>query len=161
MIVIGLGANLPSRAGSPRETLLAALDALADSGVGICAVSPFYETAAWPDPNDPAYINAVAIVTTELSPAALMETLQKTERAFGRERSTKNAPRTLDLDVIDYNGRVEEGPPTLPHPGVPHRGFVLIPLADIAPEWRHPVTGEKVEQLIASLPDGARVVTPV
>jgi len=80
-------------------------------------------------------------VATAHSPAELMEILHKIESAYGRTRSAKNAPRTLDLDLIDYHGRVEEGPPVLPHPRMAERGFVLIPLADIAPEWRHPATG--------------------
>ncbi|HWA03923.1 MAG TPA: 2-amino-4-hydroxy-6-hydroxymethyldihydropteridine diphosphokinase [Rhizomicrobium sp.] len=154
MIAVALGANLPSRAGSPYDTLLAALDALCDAGAGISAVSPFYRSPAWPDPRDPPFVNAVAVVTTELSPSDLMEALHGIERAFGRTRSAKNAPRTLDLDLVDFNGRVEKGPPILPHPRLRERGFVLVPLADLAPDWRHPVTGETVSELIAALPGG-------
>lgn len=153
MIVVALGANLDSDAGTPRETLLAALNALEERNVRISALSPFYKTQAWPDPSDPEYVNAVALVTTTLSPRELMETLEQTETRFGRKRSAKNAPRTLDLDLIDYGGRVEQGPPVLPHPRMRARGFVLVPLADIAPGWRHPVGGETVEELIAALPE--------
>ena len=154
MIVIALGANLDSQAGTPRDTLLAALRALEEENICVCALSPFYRTRAWPDPNDPDYVNAVAIVTSDRSPAELMALLERTETRFGRKRSAKNAPRTLDLDIVDYDGRVEEGPPTLPHPRLRERAFVLVPLADIAPGWRHPVTGETVEALIAALPGG-------
>ena len=151
MIVIALGANLPSRAGAPRETLRAALDALTAFGVRVTAVSPFYASKAWPDPGDPAFVNAVAIVETELSPHALMTRLHEVETSFGRKRSTKNAPRPLDLDLIDYDGWVEAGPPVLPHPRMHGRAFVLAPLADVAPGWRHPVSGETIEQLLAAL----------
>jgi 2-amino-4-hydroxy-6-hydroxymethyldihydropteridine diphosphokinase len=154
MIVIALGANLDSQAGAPRDTLRAALRALEEENVCIRTLSPFYRTRAWPDPNDPDYVNAAAIVTTGLSPGELMALLERTETRFGRKRSVKNAPRTLDLDIVDYDGRVEEGPPILPHPRLRERAFVLVPLADIAPGWRHPVTGETVEALIAALPGG-------
>jgi len=159
MIVIALGANLSSAIGAPRKTLSAALEKLAQSGVEIAATSAFYESEAWPDPTDPPFVNAVAIVRTELSPAALMAKLHEIESSFGRQRSVPNAPRTIDLDLIDYDGRVEEGPPVLPHPRMSSRAFVLVPLADIAPGWRHPVSKHMAETLIASLPDRGIGVT--
>jgi 2-amino-4-hydroxy-6-hydroxymethyldihydropteridine diphosphokinase len=152
MIVIALGSNLASTAGSPRETLYAALDALAGHDVHVDAVSPFYATPAWPDPSDPRFVNAVARVTTVLSPHVLMERLLGIETRFGRRRSAANAPRTLDLDLIDYDGRIEDGPPVLPHPRMTTRAFVLRPLFDIAPDWRHPVSGASVGALLAALP---------
>ncbi len=156
MIVIALGANLPSRAGAPRETLKAALDELSRSGVRIDAVSFYCVTKAWPDPADPPFVNAVARIATTLLPADLMELLHQVETKFGRRRAAKNAPRTLDLDLLDYDGRIESGPPRLPHPRLSERGFVLVPLEDIAPGWRHPVTGQTVAALIAALPPDAR-----
>jgi 2-amino-4-hydroxy-6-hydroxymethyldihydropteridine diphosphokinase len=156
MIVIALGANLDSPVGPPAKTIAAALDALTRDGVKIEAVSAFYTTPAWPDPSDPPFDNAVIRVDTAHSPALLMEILHKIESAYGRTRSEKNAPRTLDLDLIDYQGRVEEGPPILPHPRMAERAFVLIPLADVAPGWRHPVTGRSVAELIAALPQESR-----
>lgn len=158
MIVIALGANLPSRAGAPRDTLLAALDELSGGGIRVVAVSPFYRTEAWPDPGDPAFVNAVAMLETELAPDALMARLEEVERSFGRRPAARNAPRPLDLDLIDYNGRVQGEGPVLPHPRVEQRGFVLVPLAEVAPGWRHPVSGKSVGQLIAALPGGARDV---
>src|SRR5665213_3182997 len=140
MIVIALGANLSSLVGAPHETLSAALKKLAQSGVEIVATSPFYASEAWPDPNDPPFVNAVAIVRTELSPSDLMAKLHELETSFGRKRSIPNAPRSLDLDLIDYDGRIETGPPVLPHPRMERRAFVLVPLADVAPGWRHPVS---------------------
>ncbi|HUO93973.1 MAG TPA: 2-amino-4-hydroxy-6-hydroxymethyldihydropteridine diphosphokinase, partial [Rhizomicrobium sp.] len=122
------------------------------------AVSKFFITPAWPDPNDPSFVNAVARIRTDLAPKALLDVLHAVEAAFGRERGARNAPRPLDLDLIDYDGRVEDGPPELPHPRAAERGFVLIPLADIAPGWRHPVSGKTVETLIAGLSQGQRKV---
>lgn len=156
MILIALGANLPSPAGPPAATLSAALDRLAQNGAAPLAVSSFYKTPAWPDPRDPEFVNAVAAIETELSPVALMELLHRTESAFGRKRAVRNAPRTLDLDLLDYDGRVEQGPPVLPHPRIADRAFVLIPLCDVAPGWRDPASGKSVSELIASLPAQAR-----
>jgi 2-amino-4-hydroxy-6-hydroxymethyldihydropteridine diphosphokinase len=156
MIFIALGGNLDSRVGTPAHTLTAALTALENNAANIVAVSSYYVTPAWPDPADPVFVNAVAQIHTPLDPAALMKLLHETETAFGRIRSTRNAPRTLDLDLLDYDGLVQDGPPLLPHPRLAARGFVLVPLAEVAPLWRHPVTGEGVRDLIAALPQGER-----
>jgi 2-amino-4-hydroxy-6-hydroxymethyldihydropteridine diphosphokinase len=156
MILIALGANLPSPAGEPRETLLSALDALTAFGIRLSVLSHFYVTKAWPNPTDPPFVNAVAVVNTELAPRDLMARLHDVETSFGRKRSGKNAPRPLDLDLIDYDGRVEKGPPVLPHPRMRSRAFVLVPLAEVAPGWRHPISGETIEQLVAALNGGGR-----
>ena len=156
MIVIALGANLESHVGPPAKTIAAALDALALHGVKIMAVSSLYVTPAWPDPSDPPFDNAVSLVDTTHAPEGLMGVLHEIESRFGRTRGEKNAPRTLDLDLIDYDGRIEAGPPTLPHPRMAERAFVLIPLADVAPAWRHPVSGHSVAELIAALPEESR-----
>jgi 2-amino-4-hydroxy-6-hydroxymethyldihydropteridine diphosphokinase len=153
-IFVALGANIPSAAGPPEMTLKAALVALARSGIQILGVSAFYKTAAWPDPGDPPFVNAVAALETDLQPFALLGLLHEVETAYGRKRSAKNAPRSLDLDLLDYRGRVEEGPPILPHPRLAERRFVLEPLRDVAPGWRHPQTGRTVEELLAGLPSG-------
>jgi len=157
MILIALGANLPSFAGPPAQTLAAALASLQNRNVKIRAVSSFYETPAWPDPSDPPFVNAVADVDTGLQPLALMGVLHEVETEFGRKRSTPNAPRSLDIDLIDYQGRMEPGPPQLPHPRAVRRAFVLVPLRDLAPLWRDPASGQSVEELLAALPDVATV----
>jgi 2-amino-4-hydroxy-6-hydroxymethyldihydropteridine diphosphokinase len=162
MILIALGSSLPSHAGDSVQTLQSALAHLRDNGVTPVAVSRFYRTPAWPDPRDPEFVNAVAEVMTELSPSELIARLHETERRFGRVRSTRNAPRTLDLDILDYAGRVEEGPPVLPHPRMAQRAFVLVPLSDVAPDWRHPVSGAAIAQMIAALPAADReAIKPV
>ena len=153
MILIALGANLPSPAGPPAATLRAALARLEQQGVKIQSVSSFYETPAWPDPEQPVYINAVAAVETTLQPVELLTLLHGVETAFGRLRSAPNAPRSLDLDLLDHEGRVMTQGISLPHPRISERSFVLVPLAEIAPHWRHPVTGEGVRDLLARLPD--------
>lgn len=155
MILIALGANLPSPAGPPEETLRAALPHLERDGVKLVRVSSFYRTQAWPDSRDPQFVNAAAQLATALAPAALLARLHAIEAAFGRSRSVKNAPRTLDLDLLDYDGRVETGPPVLPHPAIAARDFVLRPLAEIAPDWRHPVMGLTGGELLSRLAAGA------
>jgi 2-amino-4-hydroxy-6-hydroxymethyldihydropteridine diphosphokinase len=152
MILIALGGNLPSRAGRPAQTLTASLAHLGQHRVNITAVSPYYVTPAWPDPADPPFVNAVARIQTTLASADLMALLHETETAFGRVRSLANAPRTLDLDLLDYAGRVEQGPPALPHPRLTDRAFVLVPLAHVAPAWRHPASGRSAADLLAALP---------
>ena len=118
MILIALGANQDSPAGRPAETLRAALKALDGGGVAVTAVSRFFASPAWPDPADPPYVNAVAAVTTKMTPRHLLDLLHAIEARFGRERRAANAPRSLDLDIIDYDGRVESPAdgPVLPHP---------------------------------------------
>ena len=156
MILIGLGANLASDAGPPAATLKRALGELERHAVEIRHVSRFYETPAWPDPADPAFVNAVAVVQTRLQPVELLMLLHGVETALGRLRSVPNAPRTLDLDLLDYEGRVMTGPELiLPHPRMTARSFVLVPLKDVAPDWRHPVTGQGLQELLAALPDPA------
>jgi len=156
MILIGLGANLDSAAGPPPVTLACALGAMAARRVRVQKVSRFYRTPAWPNPADPVFTNAVARVQTPLGPAGLLEALHGIEAEFGRIREAKNAPRTLDLDLLDYDGRIEAGPPVLPHPRLAERPFVLVPLADLAPAWRHPISGLSVADLIAAIPAAER-----
>lgn len=155
-VFIGLGANLShERFGSPRQTLEAALAELARRGVRTVRVSPWYRTAPVPASDQPWYVNAVAEVTSNLSADALLAELHAVEETFGRARTVPNAARAIDLDLLDFNGEIASGGPrraTLPHPRLSDRAFVLLPLADLAPEWRHPVSGLSVRALIELLP---------
>lgn len=150
-ILIALGANIPSAAGPPELTFRAALAALEARGVTIVALSRFHQSEAWPDPSDPVFLNAVTVVQTQLQPFALLRLLHEVETSFGRKRSAPNAPRSLDLDLLDYEGRIETGELVLPHPRLAERRFVLEPLAEVAPDWHHPVTGQSVQALLAAL----------
>lgn len=152
MIFVALGANVPSQAGSPEVTLRCALGAMAKRGIAVISVSPFYRTPAWPNPADPPFVNAVAEVRTRLLPGELLKALLAIEKAFGRVRKKPNEPRTLDLDLIDYGGLVSDADElSLPHPRMHERVFVLRPLADIAPHWRHPDTGEGIGRLLENV----------
>ena len=155
-IFIGLGANLPhERFGSPRRTLEAALAELDRKGVRTVRVSPWYRTAPVPASDQPWYVNAVAEVASDLPADALLAELHAVEAAFGRARTVPNAARPIDLDLLDYHGEIAPSGPgraILPHPRMIGRAFVLRPLADLAPDWCHPVTGQPIGELLAALP---------
>ncbi len=157
MILIGLGANLPSRFGSAAETLEAALAALGTEGIAVQDRSRWYRTAPVPISDQPWYVNGVARLATDLPAPALLDRLHRLEARFGRVRSVVNAARPIDLDLLDVDGRIEAGWPILPHPRLHERLFVLRPLADLAPGWRHPVSGLTVEALLAALPPGQAI----
>ena len=159
-ILIALGANLPTeRYGPPRAALEAALAELSRRGVTVVRRSRWYESAPVPLSDQPWFVNGVAEVETTLTPEALLVVLHEVEAAFGRARREKNAPRTLDLDLIAYGEvvRGEEKPPVLPHPRMAARAFVLLPLAEICPDWRHPLLGRTAAELAASLPKGQAI----
>ncbi len=155
MILIAYGANLPSHAGAPHETFLAAKAALSALGIEIIAESSLWETApVGTDGEQPWYTNAVLSVKTDLSPMDLLKTMGAVEAQFGRMRTVKNAARPIDLDLIDYGGRIIADAPglILPHPRMQERAFVLKPLEEIVPAWIHPVSGLALAQLIDDLP---------
>jgi dihydropteroate synthase len=149
MILIALGANLPSLEGGPAETLRRAVARLAARGLTIVARSRLYLTEPVPRSRQPWYANQAIAVDTRLSPHDLLGALQAVELEFGRERSERNAARTLDLDLIAYDDiRLDTPDLILPHPRMQERAFVLAPLADIAPAWRHPDGGATVETML-------------
>jgi len=154
MILIAVGANLASAFGPPRAACEAAYARLEARGVRLPRCSPFYETAPVPVSDQPWYVNGVAVAETALPPAALLALLHEVEAEMGRVRTVRNAPRVIDLDLLAYDDVVEEGNLTVPHPRLRDRAFVLLPLRDVAPGWRHPVSGQSVSEMIARLPAG-------
>lgn len=156
MILIGLGANEPSAVGLPQATLEAALAMLAAEGVAITAQSRWYRSAPVPPSDQPWFVNGVAAVTTRLDPAGLLALLHRIEAHFGRRRRLRDEARPIDIDLLAYDDVVsgEGRTPRLPHPRLHQRAFVLLPLRDVAPNWRHPEIGQSVAALIASLPPG-------
>ncbi|MGD0105919.1 MAG: 2-amino-4-hydroxy-6-hydroxymethyldihydropteridine diphosphokinase [Rhodopila sp.] len=157
--LIGLGANLPSREGRPPlETCKRAVAMLESStGLRIVGLSRWFESAPVPPSGQPPYVNAVVSLSVEpgatIDPAVLLSRLMEIEAACGRQRSTPNAARTLDLDIIGIGDLVRDAPdPILPHPRAHLRAFVLAPLADIVPDWVHPVLGQTAVELLALLP---------
>lgn len=171
-IFIALGANLPGRSGAgPLETCQRALKLLSKKGIEVTAVSRAYESAPWPPSDQPWYTNAVAGVETPLDPRSLVQALLEVEENLGRIRTRKNAPRIVDLDLIDYAGRIlpskegwlaaqmrkgEKGI-FVPHLRAHERVFVLKPLLDIAPSWVHPVLLKTGKELFGRLNEGGQI----
>lgn len=127
---------------------------LAREGVRILKRSSWWQSEAQPVSEQPDFVNGVIEIRTGLAPAALLERLHRVEEAFGRLRQTRWEARVLDLDLIDYRGLSmsgEGGGPLLPHPRMQDRLFVLLPLREIAPDWRHPVAGVAIDALIAGV----------
>ena len=160
-MIVALGSNLAGEKGAPVAVLEAALDRFASQGLTVVKRSRFWRSKAWPDPADPDYINAVALVETSLGAGETLAALHRLEAEFGRQRSEPNAPRTLDLDLIAYGRQVVDGPDFhLPHPRAADRLFVMGPLAEIVPGWRHPVRDRTAQDLAARAMVG-RDATPM
>ena len=159
MILIGLGANLPSsRFATPKMTLEAALKELESRGVHIVKRSRWYSSAPVPPSDQPRYVNAVAAVETDLLPEALLELLHAIEREFGRRRTVQNAAREIDLDLLAYGDLIRsQSPPLLPHPRLAERAFVLRPICDIDTAWRHPQLGLSARELAEAVAGSADV----
>jgi 2-amino-4-hydroxy-6-hydroxymethyldihydropteridine diphosphokinase len=161
MILIALGANLPGPDGAaPIDTCRAAVGHVCDiPGLSLVALSAWYRTAPVPRGDQPDYCNGVLRFEGDVDGEALLTMLHQVEGRFGRVRGAPNAARTLDLDLIDLNGDIRDGTTlTLPHPRAHERAFVLRPIQDVAPGWRHPLLRQTVETLLAALPDqGVRV----
>ena len=148
---VGLGANL----GDARATLAGAVESLAELGE-VRAVSPLYETDPVGLEDQPPFLNAVAVVATPLDPHRLLAELLAIEARFGRERTIRWGPRTLDLDLLAMDGvQLDEPQLTVPHPRLAEREFALRPLADVAPDV--PIGEATAAQLLAALePQGVR-----
>ncbi len=145
---IALGSNL----GDSLTILNNALNVLADTaGITLEAQSSWYQTAPV-GPPQPDYLNGCALLDVQLTPQELLETLLSIEAFFGRVRRERNGPRTLDLDLLLFDDLILDSPTLqLPHPRMRQRAFVLVPLAEIAPNWVEPISGKVIAQLVQNL----------
>ena len=153
MQLIALGSSIKfDPVGEPQDVVGAALTEIERRIGGLTSVSRLYGTKAWPDPSQPSFVNAAARLDCNLEPVALLDALLSIELDFGRRRSVPNAPRTLDLDVIAVDDQViEQARLQLPHPRMQDRVFVLQPLCDVAPLWRHPQTKQTTQEMLAQI----------
>jgi 2-amino-4-hydroxy-6-hydroxymethyldihydropteridine diphosphokinase len=159
VIFIGLGSNLASEAGPPATTIESALAQFTLYGITVVERSPFYESEPVPRSDQPWFVNAVARVETALSPDDLLMRLHAIEHSFGRVRRERNEARTLDLDLLDYDGLIRSGERlVLPHPRLHERAFVLKPLLDLDPSWRDPRSDRTAVELLTALPAVTRAV---
>jgi 2-amino-4-hydroxy-6-hydroxymethyldihydropteridine diphosphokinase len=182
--LIAVGSNLSSQAGSVSDSVVIALELLAaEKSVKLVAQSPFYQTPAFPVGSGPDFVNAAVSVATRLPPGLLLERLHAIEFKLGRTRTNRWEARILDLDLLAYGDTIQPDGATLdhwinlpeneqsstapdqlilPHPRLQDRSFVLVPLADIAPDWTHPLLGTTVREMLAALPEAAlEGITPL
>lgn len=175
--LLAFGGNEPTAGKGPAQTIAAALDDLAAQGVAVLATSRLFSTPCFPPGAGPDFVNAAAAVATDRSPHALLELLHRIEASHGRDRQQRWGARTLDIDLIAYDDLVLPDLATyrhwreldahtqartapddliLPHPRLQDRAFVLVPLAEVAGNWRHPVSGKSAGQILASLPESEK-----
>ncbi len=171
---VAYGGNVETTYGPPRITMEMALDRLWHGPIRITAQSRIFDTPAFPEGSGPNFVNGVVKIESSLEPEQLLEVLHGIESDFGRERKSRWGARTLDLDILFCQDEIApnlaiwqewhdlpaekqsaEAPDQLilPHPRLQDRAFVLVPLADVAPDWNHPVLQKSVEEMLGELPD--------
>jgi 2-amino-4-hydroxy-6-hydroxymethyldihydropteridine diphosphokinase len=153
-LYLGLGSNLGDRFGQ----LVLAIQSIQKKGLSVRKLSPIYETEPVGERDQPAFLNLVVEVDSGLSPAEVVAAGLATEAEMGRIRGRPGGPRTLDVDLLlDGQTVLHEDGVTVPHPRLHERRFVLVPLAELAPDLRHPVLGRTIKELLAECPDRSRV----
>ena len=154
-IFLSLGSNLESKFGSRLKNLEIAQMLILSKNIDIIDRSSYYETLSYPNKKDPKFINCVIKVHTNLAPNNLLNIILNIEKEIGRKRNKKNEPRVCDIDILDYKGKLIRSNKcsnlTIPHHFLHRRHFVLIPLAEICPDWVHPKFKVKINFLLDKL----------
>ena len=161
MILLGIGSNLSSKNGDRFTNINLSISILESKFIKILKRSSFYETPSYPNKKNPKFINVVIKVSTNLSIEDFIAALISTEEKLQRKRNLKNEPRTCDIDILDYNGKInnfnfKNQIFNVPHKKLNFRNFVLYPLYEIEPNWKHPKSKEKVSSLIENLTEENR-----
>ena len=156
MILLSLGSNLPSKFGDSKNTILKCYEFFNNNDIKILKKSSFYETFAIPNKSDPKFVNSVVSVESRFSPEELIKYILKVEEKFDRKREQINAPRTCDIDIVDFNSEIinifnKNISLEIPHPRLEQRSFVLYPIREIDKNWKSPLSGKKIDQLIENL----------
>jgi 2-amino-4-hydroxy-6-hydroxymethyldihydropteridine diphosphokinase len=156
MIILGIGSNLNSNFGNRFSNIDLAISYLNVYGIKTLKMSSYYESVSYPNKNDPKFINVIISVETSLPPIDLMSVLIFVEEKLERKRIKKNEPRTCDIDIIDYKQQIlnftyKGEDLVIPHEKLQLRNFVLYPLREIFPDWKHPKTNEKISTIIEKL----------
>jgi len=156
MILLSLGSNLPSKFGDSKNTILKCYEFFNNNDIKILKKSSFYETFAIPNKSDPKFVNSVISVETKFSAEELIKYILKVEEKFDRKREQINAPRTCDIDIVDFNRKIinifnKNISLEIPHPRLEQRSFVLYPIREIDKNWKSPLSGKKIDQLIENL----------
>ncbi len=173
-VLLAMGANLASVAGVPEVTIKESLRELSEAGIEVLEVSKLYRTPAFPTGSGPDFVNAAVLCRTKMSPTEIIQNLHRIEEKFGRERKDRWSARTIDIDLLavgvlvcpdiethkiwrslsltEQQKQVPDGL-ILPHPRMQERAFVLRPLADVAPDWQHPILGQTVLEMLEALPN--------
>ena len=156
---IAFGGNLiPEGFDTLEQVMQSAISDISKLPIEICAISSLYETAPVPISDQPWFLNGVLHVKTDIKASDLLAALHQIEHDFGRIRAVRNEARILDLDLIDYDGVMHDNDALqLPHPRMHERAFVLLPLRDVMPEWRHPRLNKAVSTLIDEMPEGQQI----
>ena len=147
IVYLGLGSNLGNRL----KNIELAKIKLSEQNIIILKSSSFYETLSWPDSSMPKYINIVLKIKTRLKPIELIKICKKIEISLGRKKTPKNSPRECDIDILDFDQKIENNGIYLPHPRMHNRNFVLFPLFEINKNWKHPISKHHIKSLILTL----------
>ncbi len=152
MIYLSIGSNLPSRFGNRFDNIRKTLNLILEKKIKINKVSNFYESPSYPNISLPKFINIIAEIEYKGEPEDLLKKILNIEKKMERIRSIKNAPRTCDIDIVDFKGKIiENSIIKLPHPRAHERNFVLYPLKDVNRDWKHPISDKKIDFLIKNL----------
>ena len=146
-IYLGIGSNL----GNKKYNIERAKIELLKNEIKIVSSSNFYQSLSWPNPNNPEFLNIVIEIKTNLNPSKLLKICKEIETYLGRKRAPKNAPRSCDIDILDYQSLSIKSAITIPHPRMHTRNFVLLPLFELNKDWIHPISKRNIKSLILTL----------